>query len=58
MQDTDGIYNPSVIRQTLELFSMLPEAEVRARLSLQGVADVQVEKVGLEDAFIGLTGKY
>ena len=58
MQDTDGIYNPSVIRQTLELFSMLPEAEVRARLSLHGVADVQVEKVGLEDAFIGLTGKY
>ena len=58
MQDTDGIYNPSVIRQTLELFSMLPEAEVRARLSIQGVADVQVEKVGLEDAFIGLTGKY
>lgn len=58
VQDTDGIYNPSVIRQTLELFSMLPEAEVRARLSLQGVADVQVEKVGLEDAFIGLTGKY
>lgn len=58
MRDTDGIYNPSVIRQTLELFSMLPEAEVRARLSLQGVADVQVEKVGLEDAFIGLTGKY
>lgn len=58
MLDTDGIYNPSVIRQTLELFSMLPEAEVRARLSLQGVADVQVEKVGLEDAFIGLTGKY
>ena len=58
MQDTDGIYNPSVIRQTLELFSMLPETEVRARLSIQGVADVQVEKVGLEDAFIGLTGKY
>jgi hypothetical protein len=37
---------------------MLPETEVRARLSIQGVADVQVEKVGLEDAFIGLTGKY
>ena len=58
LQDTDGIYNPSVIRQSMELFSMLPEAEVRARLSLQGVADVKVENVGLEDAFIGLTGKY
>ena len=58
LQNTDGIYNPSVIRQSMELFSMLPEAEVRARLSLQGVADVKVENVGLEDAFIGLTGKY
>ena len=58
LQNTDDIYNPSVIRQSMELFSMLPEAEVRARLSLQGVADVKVENVGLEDAFIGLTGKY
>ena len=58
MQEMPGIYNPSVIRQTLEVFSMLPEDEVKAQLSLLGVSNVQAERVGLEDAFIGLTGKY
>lgn len=58
LKDTEGIYNPSVIRSSMELFSMLPEEEVRARLAAQGVGDLSVERVGLEDAFIGLTGKY
>jgi ABC-2 type transport system ATP-binding protein len=58
MQEMPGIYNPSVIRQTLEVFSMLPEDEVKAQLSLLGVSNVLAERVGLEDAFIGLTGKY
>lgn len=58
MQEMLGIYNPSVIRQTLEVFSMLPEDEVKAQLSLLGVSNVLAERVGLEDAFIGLTGKY
>ena len=58
LQDTEGIYNPSVIRSSMELFSMLPEEEVRARLAAQRVGNLSVERVGLEDAFIGLTGKY
>lgn len=58
LKDTEGIYNPSVIRSSMELFSMLPEEEVRARLAAQGVRNLSVERVGLEDAFIGLTGKY
>lgn len=58
LKDTEGIYNPSVIRSSMELFSMLPEEEVRARLAAQGVGNLRVERVGLEDAFIGLTGKY
>ena len=58
LKDTEGIYNPSVIRSYMELFSMLPEEEVRARLAAQGVGNLSVERVGLEDAFIGLTGKY
>ena len=58
LKDTEGIYNPSVIRSSMELFSMLPEEEVKARLSAQGVGNLSVERVGLEDAFIGLTGKY
>ncbi len=55
---TAGICNPSVIRSTLECFSMEPEAEVRARLAKAGVTNLAAERVGLEDAFIGLTGKY
>lgn len=58
LKDTEGIYNPSVIRSSLELHSMLPEDEVRAKLALQGISSISVERVGLEDAFIGLTGKY
>ena len=58
LKDTEGIYNPSIIRSSMELFSMLPEEEVRARLAAQGVGNLSVERVGLEDAFIGLTGKY
>lgn len=58
LKDTEGIYNPSVIRSSMELFSMLPEEEVKARLAAQGVGNISVERVGLEDAFIGLTGKY
>lgn len=58
LKDTEGIYNPSVIRSSMELFSMLPEEEVKARLAAQGVGNLSVERVGLEDAFIGLTGKY
>ncbi len=55
---TAGICNPSVIRSTLECFSMEPEAEVRARLAKAGVTNLAAERVGLEDAFISLTGKY
>lgn len=58
LKNTDGIYNPSVIRSSLELFSMKSEDEVKAQLAKEGVSNLAVEKVGLEDAFIGLTGKY
>ena len=58
MQEMPGMFNSSVIRQTLEVFSMLPEDEVKAQLSLLGVSNVLTERLGLEDAFIGLTGKY
>lgn len=58
LKNADGIYNPSVIRSSLELFSMKSEDEVKAQLAKEGVSNLAVEKVGLEDAFIGLTGKY
>ncbi len=58
LNQTEGLYNPSVVRNTLEVFSMRPEEEVRAMLSKEGLSEVAAEKVNLEDAFIGLTGKY
>ncbi len=58
LRNTEGIYNPSVIRSSLELFSMKPEEEVKAQLACEGISEFTVERVGLEDAFIGLTGKY
>ena len=51
-------YHPSVIRNRFETFSMLPQAEAVAALHQAGIGELQVERVNLEDAFIGLTGKY
>ncbi len=53
-----GFCNPSVIRSSLELFSMEPEETVLQKLAAVGVAGAVAERVNLEDAFIGLTGKY
>lgn len=54
------LFHPSVIRGTLELHSFLSDDEVSARLSANGVpfSDLHCESLNLEDAFIGLTGKY
>lgn len=60
LPDDERFYHPSVIRDRGELFSFLPEAEVRGILDAQGVpyANLESRRVNLEDAFIGLTGKY
>lgn len=52
------ILNPSVLRSSLEAFSMEPEEIVIKQLGAQGVKNIVSERVSLEDAFIGLTGKY
>lgn len=52
------IYNPSVMRSSLEAFSMEPEEAVIKQLGADGVKNIVAERVSLEDAFIGLTGKY
>jgi ABC-2 type transport system ATP-binding protein len=56
----DGLYHPNIIRQTLELHAMLPKEEVADRLQRAGIpfASLKAERINLEDAFIGLTGKY
>ena len=57
---SDDFYHPSVIRNTLETFSFLPPTEAEAKLKSMSVpyTDLHSEHVNLEDAFIGLTGKY
>lgn len=57
---SDDFYHPSVMRNTLETFSFLPPAEAEAKLKSMSVpyTDLHSEHVNLEDAFIGLTGKY
>ena len=54
------VYHPTVIRGNVELGSFLDAAELKYRLVAKGVAfeDFTSQKVNLEDAFIGLTGKY
>lgn len=53
-------YNPSQIHNHWELFSFLPGSEVENRLKGKQVpySNFQSETLNLEDAFIGLTGKY
>lgn len=55
-----ALYHPSVIRGSMELFSFLPLAEVQQKLQSAGIPfrNLQMESQNLEDAFIGLTGKY
>ena len=52
--------NPGKIRNELEFYTFKPVEEVRAGLSALGVSDTGLERreMSLEDAFIGLTGKY
>ena len=58
--DDPGIYHPGVIRSRGELFSFEGRAYVVSYLHRCGVAfeGLREESVCLEDAFIGLTGKY
>ncbi len=54
------LYHPSVIRHTLEFFSFLSPEETESKLKSLSVpfSELRARAVNLEDAFIGLTGKY
>ncbi|WP_299098684.1 ABC transporter ATP-binding protein [uncultured Alistipes sp.] len=56
----DGIYHPAVWKGRGELHSFASPDEIRDRLTRSGIAcgELQWETLNLEDAFIGLTGKY
>lgn len=56
----EELHHVEALRGKVETCSFLPEQEVRAILEGQHVpyARLRVESLSLEDAFIGLTGKY
>ena len=56
----DKFYHPGIIGNCMETFSFLEMNDVEAEFKKRNVpySALKVEKVGLEDAFIGLTGKY
>lgn len=53
-------YNPSVIKGHFETYSFLSGSDVCAGLNSAGIdfSGFKEERISLEDAFIGLTGKY
>ena len=57
---SEDFYHPSVMRNQLETFSFLSPEEAETKLKLMAVpyTDLHSKHVNLEDAFIGLTGKY
>ncbi len=56
----DKLWNTEQVRGVWETYSFLPKEEVIRELLAQGVQPegLQEETLSLEDAFIGLTGKY
>jgi ABC-2 type transport system ATP-binding protein len=51
-------HNSARVGDRWETYSFLPPAEVARRLRDVNARDMQQERLSLEDAFIGLTGKY
>ena len=56
--DDKDFWNTSAIGTKWETYSFLPSAEVKARISRHGIDNIEEDTLSLEDAFIGLTGKY
>jgi len=56
----NGFYHPEVIKGTLETYGFMSKQQANESLRSQGVNfnNLKAEKLTLEDAFIGLTGKY
>lgn len=57
-EQIEGLWNTSGIGENYETYSFLSADEVTRLLAPYGVETVSEEGLSLEDAFIGLTGKY
>lgn len=58
LEGDEDFWYPSALGDKWEVYSFLPKAEVEQRLKAMGVTEITEENLSLEDAFIGLTGKY
>ncbi len=60
LPDMPGLYYPTIIRNQVEAGSFLQPEELKGLLESNGIpySDLKWNHVSLEDAFIGLTGKY
>ena len=58
LEGDEDFWYPSALGDKWEVYSFLPKAEVEQRLKAMGVTEITEEDLSLEDAFIGLTGKY
>ena len=58
LEADEDFWHPSALGDKWEVYSFLPKAEVEQRLKAMGVTEITEENLSLEDAFIGLTGKY
>ncbi len=58
--EASGIVNPSLIRNEVELYTFKPREHVAQVLENHGISPSNMKRreMSLEDAFIGLTGKY
>lgn len=54
----ERLYNVERIDNMWECYSFCNEQEIKQIVSPFGVSELRAEKLSLEDAFIGLTGKY
>lgn len=54
----EGLWHTEKIGSNWETYSFLPKEEILKSLSAYEISDIKSETLSLEDAFIGLTGKY
>lgn len=58
IKDDENLWNTEKIGHSWETYSFLPKEEVHKILSPYKITALSEENLSLEDAFIGLTGKY
>ncbi|NDV67045.1 ABC transporter ATP-binding protein [Bacteroides sp. 224] len=58
IKENENLWNTEKIGNNWETYSFQPKEEVEQLLSPYSISNLKEEEISLEDAFIGLTGKY